>query len=206
MNINIKLAPAAAPSEGFWGWLLVHGTAIQTVAVVISAAAAFLVIWHNGKLNRRRATLDMIIRTFLDEREHKQYQEFAALMTQVDAATLDPLTFFEETQSNKDDRKSILQQLNTYELISLGIRRKVFDEAFYKHWFYSQFIKDFHRLKPLIRRVRSDNAARFCEFASLYDRWLRKRHPVKHPGRAKQAWWALTGQGDKLDAARAAEK
>lgn len=108
-----------------------------------------------------------------------------------------------ERHDNEEGRNIILQTANHYEMVSLAIKTKVFDEKYYKYWFYTQFLKDFDKLFPFIESVRDyeHNQAYYCEFQTMVDRWKRKKHPVKHPAKMKKIWWILSNQVSRAKAA-----
>ena len=108
------------------------------------------------------------------------------------------------TDQNADDRSILLSQLNTYELVALGIRRGIFAERFYKLWFHRQFTKDYENLSAFLSEVQKDSPTIFVEFQYLYRRWMKNKHPVASPSRTQMAWWALIKNYKKLDEARRA--
>lgn len=177
-----------------WVWMNANAGGIQTVAIVATAIAAFWVILHNGIISRREATIQMVNSQLEDDSD--SYQSFKDLITNLEAEKQDIGLFAAETLENKPSRDILLRQLNRYELISLAIKKKVFDEKFYKRWFFSQLTRDYAKLLPFINAVRStfNNDAYYCEFEALAERWNRKKHPVKHPPKWKLLWWVLTNQ------------
>lgn len=177
---------------------------VSASAIVTSAFVALCVFIYTRRANRRRATLDMVMRSFLDERGTKLYDEFKILVRkdQNTSDTFSLIDLVEHTAKNETDRNVVIDQLNIYELVALGIRRGVFDEKFYKLWFHRQFTRDFGHVSELIMQIQKKRPSTYCEFRALNDRWMRNRHPINHPNRGKLAWWALTGNFKSLDAAR----
>lgn len=186
---SIKVAP-----------LLSFGVAL------ISAVVALIVFRHTRHSNRRRATLDMVMRSLHDQDARQIHAEFRSLLTKERDADdcFKIASLMDETPENKEDRNRVISQLNIYELIALGINNGVFDEQFYKRWFHGQFTKDFEGATPLINAIRENRPSVYCEYQALYARWIRKRHPVSHPGRLKMAWWTFRKQDAKVDAVRRA--
>jgi len=173
---------------------------ISTSAICLSAVTAVIVLIYTRRTNRRRATLDMVMRTFLDEKGMHLYNDFMALVRR-DADPNDPFRFADLYAYRKEievERDTVIDQLNSYELVALGIRRGVFDEEFYKHWFHGQFVRDFKSVAGLIAIIQEERPSTFCEYKALFDRWERKRHPHNHPSRLKKIWWAATGKDAKL--------
>jgi hypothetical protein len=186
-----------------WAWIDANSQAVQAVCIVLSAIAAFLVIWHNGRISRQAATIAMVRATFFEDGERESYNKFKEFIENLETDGQCISDFAEPKHDNSDANALILRQINNYELVSLGIKKGVFDERFYKRWFFSQLTRDFKKLKPYIDRVREcyHNDAYFCEFEGLAGRWDRKRHPVKHPPKWKVSWWVITGQPEKAQRA-----
>ena len=146
----------------------------------------------------------MVMRSFLDKDASQLYDNFKSLVRrdedEADAFKLTALVNYDK--QIEAERTTVIDQLNTYELVSLGIRRGVFDEKFYKLWFHRQFTTDYESVKPLIDALQKDKPSLYYEFRTLNERWMRNKHPVASPGRLRMAWWALTKKYDHLDAAR----
>lgn len=180
--------------DEIWHWVRENSDGIEAVSLVAAAIAGFIVIRYHAIISRREATIRMV--DFQLEEGREGYQEFKDLMKTAEEAGPEITEYAIETSDTKAGRDIILAQLNRYELISLGIKQKVFSERFYKRWFYSQFTRDFAKLTPFIETTRThyNNMAYYCEFESLAHRWERKRHPVKHPPRWKVIWWLIINQ------------
>lgn len=174
------------------------------LTAIATAIVALLVFRHTRIANRRRATLDMVMKTLMDEFAQERYSCFKKLIRRdKDAEDCFKLeTLLDATEENHSDRELILHQLNIYEMTSLGIRRKLFDEDFYKLWFHNQFMTDFENSRDFILGAQARKGSVYSEFAGLYKKWEKSGHPVSSPSRIKMAWWSLRGKFDKLDQAR----
>lgn len=150
----------------------------------------------------------MVMRTFLDAEGRERYKNFKGLVRKdKDTNDLFQLTeLHERTIANEVDFEIMKAQLNDYELVSLGIRRGVFDEQFYKLWFHRQFTKDYLDVAALIGKIQETSPSTFCEFKRLNVRWQKNRHPEADPNRVVKAWWAITGKDGKLRAVLRGEK
>ncbi len=180
--------------------LAVYAPMVSAAAIVASSITAFAVFAYTRRTNKRRATLDMVMKTFLDNDANSRYDDFISLVNK-DADVLDTFqltSLLHSTPTNIADRNVVLAQLNTYELVALGIRRGVFDEKFYKHWFHRQFTKDYDSVKPLLSLIQHEAPSVFCEYGSLYERWMKSKHPVSSPSRWKLMWWGATKNHEKL--------
>lgn len=178
--------------------------AVGACTAIVTAIVALLVFRHTRAANRRRATLDMVMKTLMDSFAQERYGDFKKVIRK-DKDANDPFkieSLLEATADNHQDRELVLQQLNIYEMTSLGIRRKLFDEDFYKRWFHNQFMTDFENSRDFIEGAQAKKGSVYCEFTALYTRWEKSGHPISSPSKFKFAYWGLTGQFDKIDRAR----
>lgn len=175
---------------------------------IISALVALTVLIYTRAANRRRATLDMVMKNLLDDYTQKRQLEFKAIIKKhedpEDAFKVSSL--LDASARNTPERNALLHQLNIYELMALGIRRKIFDEAFYKRWYHNQFMSDYESCIEFVKGLQAKKQTIFCECSTLYGKWLKHGHPAISPGRFRMAWWALTKQHVKIDEARANER
>jgi Domain of unknown function (DUF4760) len=184
--------------------------AAGAIIAFVSAFVALGVFDYTRRANRRRATLDMVMKTLLDDSAQKRYSQFKRLIYQDDdlddCFKLESLAIL--TQDNAIDRDIVIQQLNAYELVSLGIRRGLFDEGFYKRWFHNQFTKDYESSLDFIRKAQElkNKTSIYCEYSALYQKWSKDGHPDSSPNRVKMAYWELTRNYQKIDRARESSK
>lgn len=172
--------------------------AISAVIAFLSALVAFGAFVQARRVNRRRATLDMVLKTFVDPKGQETYIKFKEVMQKYKTNEIDILAFADPNCAPSNDRQIIRAQLNEYELIALGIKKKLFDEKLYKLWFQDQFQRDYRSLEEFISKVREQRPSVFCECVWLYNRWSRVPHPENSPGRFKVAWWGITGNTERL--------
>ena len=177
---------------------------IGAIIALISVTIAYVAYRSTRASARRRATLDMVMNTLLDEDVRSDYRKFRNLVREhADQATeFDMAGLAEDDAIGNSNRNIVLQQLNIYELMALGIRRGLFDEAVYKRWYHNQFMMDYEGAKSLIEAVQKKKASLYCEMTCLYKKWLKDGHPVSTPNRFIMAWWAFRRQHEKIDAAR----
>ncbi|OOF84174.1 hypothetical protein BKG93_08360 [Rodentibacter ratti] len=155
-------------SYGFW---------VQTGAVVLSAIMAVLAILHNGRMARRRTTIDVLLQ------ENQDRQLVAAKFTAFNLAKNPNQSFvelyFSEKEKQSDTYKQITMLLNRYEFIAQSIKNKAFEEKIYKQMQYTNITRMWDRVCPLVYEIRQrQNSQTFYqEFEWLAKRW--KKKPLK---------------------------
>jgi hypothetical protein len=178
--------------------------ATGAITAIVSVIVAFVVFHYTRSANRRRATLDMVMKTLLDEGARKAYADFKELLRkdkdEADCFKIESLV--DPKTLEIEDRRKILHQLNIYELMSLGIRRGLFDESFYKRWYHNQFMTDYEGASAFIRGAQERKNSIYCEYTALYQKWSQDGHPSLSPGRLKMAYWAIMRKNEKIDRAR----
>ncbi|KGQ46802.1 DUF4760 domain-containing protein [Gallibacterium anatis] len=155
-------------SYGFW---------VQTGAVLLSAIMAVLAILHNGRMARKRTTIDVL----LQENQDKELiaAKFTVFNLARDANNSFVDIYFKEKEKQSDTYKQITMLLNRYEFIAQSIHNKAFEEKIYKQMQYTNITRMWDRLCPLIYEIRQrQNASTFYqEFEWLATRW--KKKPLK---------------------------
>ncbi|MDG2957003.1 DUF4760 domain-containing protein [Bisgaard Taxon 10/6] len=155
-------------SYGFW---------IQTGAVVLSALMAVLAIHHNGRMARKRTTIDVL----LQENQDVELREakFAVFNLARDNENSFVVIYFQEKEQQSERYKQITMLLNRYEFIAQSIRNKAFEEKIYKQMQYTSITSMWDRLCPLVYEIRrkQNNKTFYQEFEWLAKRW--KKKPLK---------------------------
>ena len=182
--------------------------AAGVVTAIISAIVALTVLNYTRNANRRRATLDMVMKNLLDEYAQKRQLEFKAVIKKHEDVgdTFKLISLLDDAAKGGSDRNAMLHQLNIYELMALGIKRKIFDETFYKRWYHNQFMADYESSIEFISGLQARKATIFCECSTLYGKWLKHGHPELTPGRIKMAYWGFMRHHHKIDQARTNER
>ena len=151
---------------GFW---------IQTSILCLSVIVAVVVIWHNGRIARRRATVDMIINEQRDTEYNKHFRRIMQLLTNgkrlIDLA--------EPQESDSEDLISVRFILNRLEFIAQGIRQGAFEEQIYKDLTYSDVMWLWKEVRPLVEEIRRKRNVQtyYQELEWLATRW--KENPIK---------------------------
>ena len=146
----------AASAFGDWTVFLT-----PTVLFLSVVAAIFGIRW-NRRLARMRATLDVIERTESTEFYQSCHKVFRG--RRMSGKGFDDLSHPENAPSEgvreklEDERQKVLDYLNHFEIIALGIKRGILDKVFYHDWMYYVFARDW------------DAAAKFIQM----ERWHKK--------------------------------
>lgn len=109
------------------------------------------------KIARDRATLDLIEKRESTERYRRIHRTFYELRTGEgfehlagDMATKDPKT----GRDNAKDRQDIIDYLNHYELVAIGIQRKLLDASTYRAWMQGAYVRDWNAAADWVQRER----------------------------------------------------
>ena len=152
---------------------------VQTGAIVISALAAVFLIYHNGKLAKKRALIDLIIQQRADQDLNVSLRRVFAL-----AKENAPMSRFVTANPNDGDglnadRAHILKVLNNQEFIAVGIRMGAFDESVYKELQCGNVLKLWKATSGFVYELRkSENRnTLFQDLERLARRWEKK--PIK---------------------------
>lgn len=153
-------------SAGFW---------VQTTAILITGIAALATIVSNKINSQQRATIDLILHQKIDVnlieakkiwsevKNNEQFEELAC----------------KENEKDTQRRPHILNILNNYEFIALGVRTGAFHEKTYKRAFYGVLTRDWDSCEAFITALRRQQGSEtlFQEFEALAKKW--KKKPLK---------------------------
>jgi hypothetical protein len=146
-------------------------------AILISATAAFVAVFVAGHLNRKTQRLVLTFQNQASLIWDEDYLKFRAIFIakrDSDNGTITALAQ-KESQAN-EDAAAVRTIMNDYELIAIGIRDGILDEAFLLAFNRKTAIMDFDKMKPYIdemRRVQSNDAI-YAEFEKMVGRWRGK--------------------------------
>ena len=153
-------------TRGYW---------VQTVAFLISAMAAVLVIYYNGRQARIRALIDLIVQQKSDGALIEATRRVLAL--QQNGSRLS-----EHLAEDSQTRKDILKVLNNQEFIAVGVRMKAFDEKVYKQMQCTNVLRLWEVSRGFIHEIRGADKREtlFQDFERLACRWQKDPiQPVK---------------------------
>ncbi|MFW1676423.1 DUF4760 domain-containing protein [Pontibacter sp. JAM-7] len=159
--------------------LITSGQWVSPLAILVSAgvgaAVALNAIKTNREIARKRATLDVILKSESDEYFERIYTVFSSERKR--SSGLKTL-LFAETDSERKAKTEVDNFLNHYELIAISIRKEILDEGFYKSWMRSTYINHFEDAEEYIKDIQKTHPNAFKEFESLARKWqgeLRKQ-------------------------------
>ncbi len=134
---------------------------------------AFVTLMWNRKTVRDRETIVLLNQTSWDHDYIKVRNLFAKHRDNHNGLT----TCCNDTET--EDYKSIIQFLNYYELIAIGIQNGILSESVYQMFFLTRYVKDWQKSKAFIAQVRinSKNELIFIQFEALAKKW-EKSHAI----------------------------
>ncbi len=129
-----------------FNWALLITPAVISVSVFV----AYLGVKSARSTARQRATLDMIEKVEPAPHYRDLHAVFAYHRRRNSFHRLhDPVE-----EKDKKERQAVLDYLNHYELVSIGIRKKILDAEIYKDWMLSAFVRDWNVAAGFIDRER----------------------------------------------------
>lgn len=123
---------------------------ITPAVALVSALVALGALLSARALARQKATIDLIEK--VESTQH--YRDINAAFSAVRRSADGFAKAAGDTPEAIALRKQINDYLNHYELIALGIRRKVLDGAFYRAWMGGAFVRDWNAACDWIEQER----------------------------------------------------
>jgi hypothetical protein len=123
---------------------------ISAAIAVVSASIAALGLRNTRSVARQKATLDLIEKVESTEHYRARTSNFTAIKRSKRFEALIAPT----TPEDKAARLQLIDYLNHYELIALGIRNNILDAAIYREWMGSAFVGDWNDAADWIQRQR----------------------------------------------------
>jgi hypothetical protein len=146
-------------SPGFW---------VQTFVLFVSAVAALWLIKSSTKIEKRRATIDLV----LHQQHDAAFQDARVWLNKMREEKMELSVFASKPDSA--EYKHIMLVLNTHEFVASGIREGAFNEDTYKRMRYSTIRNDWKSLCAFIKdfRIIHDNRETlFQDFQWLNSKW-----------------------------------
>nr|WP_255670755.1 DUF4760 domain-containing protein [Cognatishimia sp. F0-27] len=136
----------AAPNTYWW-----VAPAVIACSAVMAALISLRAIAANKEIARKRATLDLIERSESTEYYQSLHRAFTAVRR--DEGGLAQL----KVVTNPDlmlQRQRVLNFLNHYEIIAIGIKKGVLDEDLYRSFMRSTVVRDWFEAEDFIAHIR----------------------------------------------------
>jgi hypothetical protein len=173
-------------SSRFW-WV---APAVVAFFASVAAAISVVSIRSNAAIARKRATLDLIERSESTEYYQRSYAAFTEVRK-------DPSGLMQLAEISNphllEQRQRVLNFLNHYELIAIGIKKGILDEDVYETFMRSTVVRDWEEAREFVNHIRRptpDSGATisaggaFCEFQALAEKWS---HKVQRTGSSRAA-------------------
>lgn len=153
---------------------------------VLTASIAGAAIMHTAKITRRRATIDLIMKTEND----RAFQKTLRRVMQIKDAELGLLavkardSVFDGVNDPTEEERKKMTDIHVvagwYEFVATGIREAAFDFKIFRRLYCSLTVKDYERLRAFITQLnehKDDGKTYYQEFAWLYKQL--KNHPLE---------------------------
>lgn len=152
-----------------------YGPLITSGAILFSAAVAVGAMIYNGRMARKRATIDLM----LHQREDSRLVEAKKKVRQLHESNTQFLKYALTENSGTAENEAILMVLNNHEFVASGIREGAFEEMTYKRSWCHVLIRDWDALSTFVTEFRKSRQrpTLYKEFEWLATRW--KANPLK---------------------------
>lgn len=112
------------------------------ISAFIGASVAILSLKAHRDIARKRATLDVILKSESDEYFERIYKVFAS---EKDRSGGLQALLSAETVTEKGAKTEVDNFLNHYELIAISIEQEILDEGFYKAWMKTTYVNHYEQ-------------------------------------------------------------
>jgi hypothetical protein len=153
------------------------GTTPQWVTAFIALAAGIIAVFSilsQRDIARKRAAVDVFIKTEMDEKMIVAYDNFHSGLEAMRKAR--NIEDFCTSENSRAHYLAIRKYLNVHELIAVGIKKEVLDkDVCYDYW-CDTLTNGYRDAEPLIEYVRSrpKNKYTYSDLRELNSRWLQR--------------------------------
>ena len=121
-------------------------------------------------LAARRATLEFISNLEIHSSEWSECSD--AFKRWKDQGDLRPI-INPETDTERRDAVRVIELLNHFEIVAVGIEHKIIDSKLYKEWFRDTYVQYWRVAQPLVEKLRSERKSSrlFIRFEKLAYDW-----------------------------------
>lgn len=167
-----RIIVCAASSDLWWITPLILAFSATTAAYLSLKS-----IRSNREIALKRATLDLIIRSESTEYYQSLYRAFTDIRK--DDAGFSQI-FSPSNPEIVKQRQMVINYLNHYELIAMGIFDGILDESVYKNYLRSTVVRDWFAAEPFVTHIRAPSpdsgaevsaSAAFSNFERLALKW-----------------------------------
>ena len=123
---------------------------LSPLVLVCSVFAAIIGIRHGRQTTRMKATLDLIER--FESTEH--YIQLRTCFSQRRMSDSFAALNVPKTDKDKKDRQAVLDYLNHYEIVAIGINTGILDKGVYSSWMTGALVRDWNAAADFIQRER----------------------------------------------------
>jgi hypothetical protein len=121
---------------------------------------------------RKRAALDLFLKTELDKSNVDAYHAFEAAFKALRTVEKGTMSEFRQTPEYRDIRA----YLNIHELIAVGIHQGVLDEDVCFEFWAGELIDAYRSGKTVVDLVREDSPLSYVAFERAYYRWVEREN------------------------------
>lgn len=129
-------------------------TYIPTFATPLIGLVALYFAWRNianaRRIARDKATLDLIEKRESTEHYRNIHETFRRLRAGQGFAHLSDASL----PRHKRERRDVVDYLNHYELVAIGVQSKILDAGLYQKWMLGPFVRDWNAAREWIQRER----------------------------------------------------
>lgn len=140
----------AVPVSGFLDYLQLFIMSVSPIILIVGVIVATKNIASARETARKKATLDMIEK--VESMPHYRAMH-ATFSYHRKLKSFDRLHDPSEVK-DKTERTNVLDYLNHYELVGIGIAEDILDEDFYKNWMRGPFVRDWNAAADFVQRER----------------------------------------------------
>lgn len=152
----------------FWGVVnqIQHiWSSAEATVILLSVIGALIGVRMANRVTKRRTTIEYLMRMNWDKDYIAARKAFAKIIK-----TPNGLVEAYDLIKQKPNSKIIAKMeeantallhvrvlLNNYELMAIGIREGILDEAIYRRWFQAGTVRDWEAVSELVARIRRDH-------------------------------------------------
>jgi len=148
VSATIAQLLACAP-KGLPLWTVFVAPTVVLLSMAVTAIVAWLTIGNARLIARQKATLDLIEKVESADHYRILNETFSALRKDRGFLHLN-----DPTHDDRPVRRAVVDYLNHYEIVSIGLRRRILDEKTYKDWMHGAFVRDWNAAADFIQRER----------------------------------------------------